>query len=346
MNLYFNSDKPHHTASGFKNNYTSNIDEPLSALLRWQYERARDGLPRPPQTPTPAVKPDLAFIQANAIAPAMQPAITWVGHATMLVQADRLNVLTDPVFSNRASPVQFTGPKRAQPPGLSIDQLPPIDVVLISHNHYDHLDKNSVLALSKKASSQTLFIVPLGVKGWFTELGITNVKELDWWDSVNVKGVEFNFTPVQHWSARSLGDRSQTLWGGWAVLGPTQHWYFSGDTGYSKDFIDTRKRFADRQTTAKGGGFDIALIAVGAYEPRWFMKKQHINPAEAVQIHKDLQAKRSVGVHWGTFELTDESLDQPPKDLAIAVREQNLTADAFTLMAIGQTQVLPARPTP
>ena len=225
----------------------------------------------------------------------MQPAITWVGHATMLVQAGGLNVLTDPIFSERASPVQLVGPQRAQPPGLSLAQLPPIDVVLISHNHYDHLDKNTALALSNIAGAATLFIVPLGVKAWFTSLGIRNVKELDWWDSTTVNGVEFHFTPVQHWSARGLGDRSQTLWGGWAVLAPDLHWYFSGDTGYSKDFVDTQQRFAPRQTAALGGGFDIALIAVGAYEPRWFMKEQHVNPAEAVQIHQDLKAKRSVG---------------------------------------------------
>ena len=345
VNPYYNPAKPHHTASGFKNNYVDNIDKSRSDLLRWQFERLRDGLPKPPQTLTPVVQPDLVFIQANAKAPAMQPAITWVGHATMLVQADGLNVLTDPVFSNRASPVQFAGPKRAQPPGLAVDQLPPIDVVLISHNHYDHLDKNTVLALSNQAQSATLFIVPLGLKSWFTDLGITNVKELDWWDSVNVKGIEFNFTPVQHWSARALGDRSQTLWGGWAVLGPDTHWYFSGDTGYSRDFIDTQKRFAERQTAAKGGGFDIALIAVGAYEPRWFMKEQHINPAEAVQIHKDLRAKQSVGVHWGTFALTDEPLDQPPKDLAAARVQANITGDDFFLLAIGQTRQIAKRTT-
>ena len=345
VNPYYNPAKPHHTASGFKNNYADNIDKPLSDFLRWQYERSRDGLPKPPQTPTPVVQPDLVFIQANARAPTMQPAITWVGHATMLVQADGLNVLTDPVFSNRASPVQFAGPRRAQPPGLAIDQLPPIDVVLISHNHYDHLDKNTVLALSNQAQAATVFIVPLGLKSWFTDLGISNVKELDWWDSVSVKGVEFNFTPVQHWSARALGDRSQTLWGGWAVLGANTHWYFSGDTGYSQDFVETQKRFADRQTPAKGGGFDIALIAVGAYEPRWFMKEQHVNPAEAVQIHKDLKAKRSVGVHWGTFELTDEPLDQPPKDLATARVQANITDDDFFLLAIGQTRRINKRTT-
>ena len=346
MNPYFDPARPHHTRSGFQNNYNAEVTKGADAFLRWQYERALGGLPKPPQTPTPTMAPDMGFIRANAKAPAMQPAMTWVGHATMLVQANGLNVLTDPVFSQRASPVQFAGPKRAQPPGLGIEQLPPIDVVLISHNHYDHLDKNAVVSLARRAGAATLFIVPLGVKAFFDDLGIAHVKELDWWESTAVQGVEFHFTPVQHWSARGIGDRSQTLWGGWAVFGPSLHWYFSGDTGYSQDFIDTQKRFADRQTPAQGGGFDLALIAVGAYEPRWFMKEQHVNPAEAVQIHLDLKAKRSVGVHWGTFELTDEPLDQPPQDLALALRERSLAPELFTVMAIGETRILPARTQP
>jgi N-acyl-phosphatidylethanolamine-hydrolysing phospholipase D len=339
----YNPAKPHHTPEGFKNNYADNVNKTGRDFLRWQYERTQAGLPKPPQTPTATVPPDTAFIHANAKPAAMQPAITWVGHATMLVQAGGLNVLTDPIFSDRASPVQLVGPKRAQPPGLSMAQLPPIDVVLVSHNHYDHLDKNSALALSNIAGAATLFIVPLGVKKWFESLGISNAKELDWWDSATVKGVEFHFTPVQHWSARGLGDRSQTLWGGWSVFAPDLHWYFSGDTGYSKDFVDTQQRFAPRQTAALGGGFDIALLAVGAYEPRWFMKGQHINPAEAVQIHQDLKAKRSVGVHWGTFELTDEPLDQPLKDLAAARTAAGVPEADFFLLAVGETRKLPAR---
>ncbi len=346
VNAQFNPAKPHHTPDGFKNNYTSSATKSSADFFRWQFQRLRDGLPKVPQTPTPTMAPQLEFIQGNSKVANMQPALTWIGHATMLVQANGLNVLTDPIFSERASPVQSFGPRRAHPPGLSLAQLPDIDVVLISHNHYDHLDKNTVLALMNRAQAATLFIVPLDVKRWFDELGITNVKELDWWESVVVKGVEFNFTPVQHWSARGVGDRSQTLWGGWAVFGPDTHWYFSGDTGYSQDFSDTQKRFADRQTPAKGGGFDVALIPVGAYEPRWFMKEQHVNPTEAVQIHKDLQAKRSVGVHWGTFALTDEPLDQPPQYLATAVREQNLAQGEFTVMAIGETRRVPSRKAP
>jgi N-acyl-phosphatidylethanolamine-hydrolysing phospholipase D len=158
VNAQYNPAKPHHTPEGFKNNYTGNVSKPGSDFLRWQYERAQAGLPKPPQTPTATVPPDLAFVQANAKPSAMQPAITWVGHATMLVQAGGLNVLTDPVFSERASPVQFVGPKRAQPPGLSIAQLPPIDVVLISHNHYDHLDKDWLFSISGGTQLPTLLL--------------------------------------------------------------------------------------------------------------------------------------------------------------------------------------------
>jgi N-acyl-phosphatidylethanolamine-hydrolysing phospholipase D len=344
VNPYYDPLKPHHTAGGFQNNYSQNVEKPFSDFLRWQSDRIRHGLPPAPKVATPVQAADVTFINANAHSgAAMQPAVTWVGHATALVQASGLNVLTDPVFSDRASPVQFAGPKRAQPPGLALAQLPRIDVVVISHNHYDHLDKNTVRGLAEQAGGAPLFIVPLGVKAWIQALGIDHVKELDWWDSVKLGQVEFVFTPVQHWSARGVGDRSQTLWGGWAVFGPDFHWYFSGDTGYSADFVDTQKRFADRQTPALGGGFDLALIAVGAYEPRWFMKEQHVNPAEAVRIHQDLKAKRSLGVHWGTFELTDEPLDQPPQDLAAARGAAGVLADDFFLLAIGQTRKLPKR---
>lgn len=142
-----------------------------------------------------------------------------------------------------------------------------------------------------------------------------------------------------------MNDRRATLWGGFAVLSPEFHFLYTGDTGYSKDFLDIRQHFAAEQTAAQGGGFDVALIPMGAYEPRWFMKEQHVNPEEAVQIHLDLNAKRSIGVHWGTFDLTDESLDQPPKDLALARAAKKLPQEAFDVMAIGQTLKLPRRNT-
>ena len=173
------------------------------------------------------------------------------------------------------------------------------------------------------------------------------VVDLDWWQAHTVDSaagpVEIVFTPSQHWSGRSLGDRMETLWGGYAVFAPDFHFFFAGDTAYSKDFQDIRARFAARQTEALGGGFDIALIPVGAYEPRWFMRSQHVDPAEAVQIHQDLNAKRSVGIHWGTFQLTDEALDQPPIDLAAARQAQGVADDGFFVMAVGETRRLPRR---
>ena len=336
--------KPHHTAEGYQNNYDGNVVKPFSDLLRWKLDQVKNSLPPDPKTATPTVKPDLSFIQANARAgAAMVPAVTWIGHASALVQASGVNVLTDPIFSERAFPVQFAGPKRAQPPGVLLADLPHVDVVVISHNHYDHLDRNSVFALSQQAGGSPLFLVPLGLKAWMEGIGITHVQELDWWQRAVVGKAEFVLTPVQHWSARTLSDRRETLWGGWAAFGPDFHWYYSGDTGYSRDFADTRARFAERQSASNGGGFDLALVAIGAYEPRWFMKEQHLNPAESVQVHRDVGAKRSVAVHWGTFNLTDEALDRPPLDLAAARTAANMSADDFFLLAIGETRKLPAR---
>jgi N-acyl-phosphatidylethanolamine-hydrolysing phospholipase D len=333
-------DKPHHRTGGFQNNHIEFAPRSLGELMQWKMLALRDGLPKQPTTPTPVVAPDLGFISHNAQAgAAMEPALTWIGHATVLAQLGGVNVLTDPIFSERASPLAFVGPRRAQPPGLALAQLPHIDVVVISHNHYDHLDAASVKALNAQAGGPPLFLVPLGNKAWMTQQGIENVAELDWWQRERVStargAVEIVFTPVQHWSGRSLTDRMETLWGGWAVFAPGQALYYAGDTGYSPDFAEVGRRL---------GPFDIALIPIGAYEPRWFMKEQHVNPDEAVQMHRDLRARRSLGVHWGTFELTDESLDEPPKRLAAARRAAGLADDDFFVLAVGQTRRLPPRP--
>ena len=228
------------------------------------------------------------------------------------------------------------------PPGLALVDLPHVDAVLISHNHYDHLDDASVKALAAQPGGPPLFVVPLGVKDWFSRREIANVVELDWWQSVQVGATEIVFAPSQHWSGRSFADRMDTLWGGYAVFAPDFQVYFAGDTGYSKDFADIHSRFAARHGGAEHG-FDLALIPIGAYEPRWFMSGQHVNPAEAVQIHLDLAARRSIGIHWGTFQLTDESLDEPPPALDAARRERGLADDAFTVMAIGETRRFPRR---
>jgi N-acyl-phosphatidylethanolamine-hydrolysing phospholipase D len=332
--------KHHHTPRGFRNNYIDSVTKSLGDVLRWQWQRLRDRLPPPATIPIPEAPADLNFIRHNAAAGSeMTPAVTWIGHATMLVQASGLSVLTDPIFSRRASPVQFAGPARAQRPGIAMQDLPHIDVVVISHNHYDHLDRGSVKALASQAGGAPLYLVPLGVKGWLEGLGITHAVELDWWDGHTVtagdsRPVEFRFTPAQHWSGRTLRDRNRTLWGGWAAIADDFHWFFTGDTGYSRDFAEVRRQL---------GEFDLALIAVGACLPRWFMKDQHVDLEEAVQIHLDLGAKRSVGVHWGTFALADDPLDQPIRELPAVRSAKSVPEEAFFLLPIGGTRRLSRR---
>jgi N-acyl-phosphatidylethanolamine-hydrolysing phospholipase D len=345
-NPYYNPAKPHHRPSGFENNYPTEPLHGLWAVIQWRVSSWAKGIPKLPVTPTPELVPDLGAIEANARAGVrMQPALTWIGHATALVQAGGLNVLTDPQFSERASPLSWAGPKRLYAPAISPVQLPHIDVVLISHNHYDHLDTASVKVLNAQAGGPPLFIVPLGLKPWLAAQGIANTVELDWWDAHKVGGAEFVLTPVQHWSSRKPWDRKESLWGGFAVFAPEFHWFFSGDTGYSKDFADIAARFAPRQPgQAQGGGFDLALLPVGCYEPRWFMKEQHLNPDDSVRVHQDLRAKASVGIHWGTFHgLCDEPLDQAPVDLAAARRAHSVGEGEFSLMALGETRKLPRR---
>jgi N-acyl-phosphatidylethanolamine-hydrolysing phospholipase D len=326
---------PHHRDGGFQNNHGDFEPKSLAEVLRWRWSATRQGLPKRPVQAIPTQPADLAFIRSGA-----GPAVTWIGHATVLARLGGLNVLTDPIFSERASPFSFVGPKREQPPGVALAELPHIDAVLVSHNHYDHLDLASCRALARQPGGSPLFVVPLGLKAWFQARRIERVVELDWWQTETLNGVDIALVPAQHWSARGISDRMKTLWGGFAVFAPDCQLFFAGDTGYSRDFADIRERFADRQ---QHGGFDIALIPIGAYEPRWFMTSQHVNVEEALKIHADLGAKRSLGVHWGTFELTDESLDEPPRQLVRQRAELGLADDAFFTLAIGETRRIPPR---
>lgn len=321
---YYDAGKPHRAREGFRNNY-DNSDK--QSFWRWQLERWQSGVPFAPKAPTPVAKPDIDFLRTNVT----EPTITWLGHATVLLQVASYNILTDPHFSQRASPVGFAGPKRMSAPGVPLDQLPRIDVVMISHNHYDHLDEDTVRRLAAQDGGPPMFLVPLGTEAWFRARGISNVLELDWWDRVRLGSLDFHFVPAQHWSQRTLFDRNRSLWGGFFVRHHSLSFVYTGDTGYSKDFSDIRERL---------GAPDIAAIPVGAYEPRWFMSKQHVNPAEAVQIHQDLGAKYSLGVHWGTFELTDESLDEPPIALAEARTRAGVPAERFFVTALGETRRL------
>ncbi|SMP40371.1 L-ascorbate metabolism protein UlaG, beta-lactamase superfamily [Desulfonatronum zhilinae] len=333
-NPHYDPDKPHHTPTGFQNNYPHSRPSGPD-FWRWFFQRRLAGLPKKPTLELAPVAPDLEYLRTNL----SEPAVTWIGHATVLMQMGGLNILTDPVFSQRASPVQWAGPKRWQPPGVALDELPRIDLVLISHSHYDHLDLNSVREVAAQPGGSPLFMVPLGLKEWFERnvpASRGHVRDFDWWDNLEMDGEEcrttVHFVPAQHWSQRTLRDRNQTLWGGWVVEQPDFVFYYAGDMGYSQDTKDIGERF---------GGFDLAAIPVGAYEPRWFMQSQHINPEEAVLVHRDVQARRSIGVHWGTFHgITDESLDQPIVDLAEARQRHGLAEDDFFLLRHGETRRL------
>ncbi len=344
-NRYYDPTKPNRGQEGFRNKHDQVQARSLAEVLRWRWNASRYGLPRPPRETIPRVTADLEFIHANAIAgAAMQPAVTWIGHATVLAQLSGLNLLTDPIFSDRASPMRFLGPKRHQPPGVAINDLPRIDLVVVSHSHYDHLDQTSIRCLNAQEGGPPLFLVPLGLKRWLQRNGVSRAVELDWWESQALSSpagkAEVFLLPSRHWSARGLHDRMLTLWGGFGVFAPDCHLFYAGDTSYSRDFADIRHRLLERQV---GGGFDIAILPIGAYEPRWFMADQHVNVHEAVKIHSDLGAKRSLGVHWGTFELTDEPLDEPPRQLLLERSSTGLSEEDFFVLAIGETRRLPPR---
>ena len=319
--------KPHHTAQGFRNNYPSGWHH--GSFWQWQRERRRNGVPKPPPGGWrfPSVKPDHVWLGRNRT----EATLTWLGHATILLQVGGLNIITDPHLTARASPLGFLGPKRWMPPSLTFQELPHIDLVVLSHNHYDHLDQTTVQRLNRQAGGPPKFFVPLGLKAWFKAHGIDHTLELDWWDIADFAALAVTFTPAQHWSARTLNDRNQTLWGGWRIDHPAFKFFFAGDTGYSDDFRDIHSRL---------GPVDLAALPIGAYEPRWFMQASHVNPEEAVQIHRDLQATQSVAMHWGTFVLTDEPLDEPPRRLRQALHVQGLTEHDFWVLKHGETRRL------
>lgn len=318
--------KRHHRDGGFRNNYNADRHG-IAEFLRWMREK-RGLWPLPKKFPMD--RPECAWLAANR----SESTLTWIGHVTFLFQHRGLNVLTDPVFGERASPLSFAGPRRYTPPAMHVDQLPPIDIVLLSHNHYDHLDREAVKRIAHNNEGRTRFLVPMKVADWFRREGIDNVAELDWWDdagqvSASRSDVRAWFVPAQHFSGRGVSDRNASLWGGWVLEIDGFRLNFAGDTGYGKDFSDIGSVF---------GGFDLSLIPIGAYEPQWFMNAVHVNPEDAVRIHRDVKSAQSVGMHWGTFILTDEPVDEPPQRLARALHDQHVAHDRFVVMRHGETR--------
>ena len=296
-------------AETFSNNDPSAAPKSLGDVIEWRMTK----------DPSPErIAIELSDDWRNLDSQSIHYAV-WIGHATYLMNNGDVTILADPIFSERASPVAWAGPERLIPPAMTVDQLPSIDVVVISHNHYDHFDLPSLKALQKN-NPEMLILVPQGDKDLLDAQGLGNVSEFRWWQHILVKQTEFTFTPVQHWSGRGITGRNTSLWGGWFMKSPSLSLYHSGDTGYSKDFAMTRQRM---------GIPDVAFIPIGAYKPRWFMKNQHVNPAEAVQVALDLQVPRSFGMHWGTFILTDEAIEEPRRVLAEELVARKLAADFF-----------------
>jgi N-acyl-phosphatidylethanolamine-hydrolysing phospholipase D len=287
-------------------------------------------------------KPDLS-VELEVLKPDFKPnpvegvIVTWLGHATVLVQLEGKAFLTDPVFAEHCSPISFAGPKRLRPPPCTVKDLPQIDAVVISHNHYDHLDYSTVTDLNERFGEKLRWYVPMGLRSWFTHSGCTNVVEKTWWDEeiFGDSKIKIISLPAQHWSLRSGFDRYKTLWCGWAIKGERDSFFFAGDTGYCPEFKNIGHFY---------GPFTIAAIPIGCYSPRWFMTPQHIDPAEAVKIHNEIRAKNSLAIHWGTYAMgSNEPVLEPKRKLLEEVLKANLTNETFFTLRHGESWTPPGQ---
>jgi len=319
------TEKPHHLPHGFQNLHP-HARHNFRDFFRWQLrlgekdkpvvsrrEMPRRYIPRRARPNVEAVRnPDPDVLQ-----------VTWIGHTTFLIQTAGLNFLTDPIFSKRCSPVRFAGPRRKSEPGLHPSQLPPIDAVIISHDHYDHLDKRSIRLLGDSPR----YFVPLGVAEWFKRQGFSNYEERDWGECASFGPAQLFCLPAQHFSGRSLFDRNKTLWCSWLLQVGDRRLYFVGDTGYAPYFKEVGETF---------GPIDCSLIPIGAYRPRWYMHPVHVDVREAVQIHKDVRSNFSIASHWGTFALAQEPAHEPEYYLEKVAKEEGVQ-DSFRTLHFGET---------
>jgi N-acyl-phosphatidylethanolamine-hydrolysing phospholipase D len=339
-----NSQKAHHTREGFKNVYVQDDDKNFFDFLEMRFlgdQEWADHASLADQVPLQQVDIDRLNSKSQMLSETDTPLVTWLGHSMFLVQHNGLTLLTDPIFSDRASPLSFAGPKRYKAHAMDYSELPNIDIVVISHNHYDHLDNESIeqlVARSAKQVSPIQFFVPLGLKAHIVDEGANpnDVREMDWWNkalaSNAFSSAEIQALPSQHWSARGLSDRLQSLWASWAIdFGDFTLW-FAGDTGYNDVQF--------KQIGNALGEVDLALIPIGGYAPRWFMKNYHVNPSEAVKIHEDVKSKKSIAMHWGTFPMTAEEPGEPPKMLAIEKQAKGMSEASFITLAIGESIIV------
>ncbi|WP_421696160.1 MBL fold metallo-hydrolase [Aestuariivirga sp.] len=288
-------------------------------LLKWQMNGERARWPSHAGNQTFAAPPEQ--VEGEALK------ATWIGHSTVLLQTDGINILTDPFLSSRASPVAFAGPKRARAPALTAETLPRIDLILLSHNHYDHMDLRALRQISRL--HQPHVVTPVGNARWIRRASSTfKIDELQWGESTVTGGLRIHLTPALHWSKRGLFDANTALWGAFVVEAPGGHIYFAGDTGFGTGatFSAVRERF---------GRPRLSLLPIGAYEPRWFMAPQHMNPDEAVKAHRLLDSRTSLAIHHGTIQLTDEAIGAPAAALATALTDQAVDPSRFLVPDAG-----------
>lgn len=323
----------HRPDGGFQNPWPNAELHGFTDLLRWKVGDKRPKVfpPTPAYGSLPTGKPEIIAPRASR---GFRSA-TWVGHSTVLLQLGELNVLTDPVWSERASPFQWIGPKRMMPAALDFDALPPIDVVLLSHNHYDHLDAPTVRRLAKRFPNAA-WLCPLKLGELLRSLGVPYIIERDWWQTVDTPAFSAMCTPAQHFSARGMGDRGDTLWCGWTISTDDVTVYFAGDTALHPEF---------GAIAEKAGPFDLVMLPIGAYEPRWFMHSVHMNPDDALEAYRALTTGQQplppcLTLHWGTFRLTDEAVDEPPLRFAELWRGAGFAEDANWTFVHGETRKL------
>ncbi|WP_312689172.1 MBL fold metallo-hydrolase [Kosakonia sp.] len=321
-NPWYNPALPHHTPEGFTN--TASVAHQPGDVKRWRDERKAAGLPTPPAGGYPLFIEQ--WWQRAVINQHEEDGVWWLGHATLLLRLQGRFLLTDPVFSRRASPVRFAGPRRRTPLALTTADIPRLDAILISHNHYDHLDK-STLRLLLRRFPDVHFFVPLGLGQWVRRLGARNISELDWWQESLFEDLSFTAVPAQHWSMRTFWDRNRSLWCGWVIASDSLQFWFPGDTGYTPELLQIPQRL---------GPLDAVALPAGAYAPRWFMSNNHMDPQSAVSLWQQLGMPLAFPVHWGVFELADESLDQPVKELQTLLSETAGINDNFRILKIGQ----------
>ena len=319
----------HHREGGFRNPWPHSSPKGFGAVIKWMLTRSRSS------SDSATSRSQSSTVSLSIPVRSTEPAISWIGHSSFLIQCDDINILTDPIWSDRASPVRFAGPRRLVQPGIGFDRLPQIDITLLSHDHYDHFDDATIRRLVERFPSM-IWCAPLGVGELLSRRGAAHIIEMDWWNQREVAGLTIGCTPAQHFSGRYPWNRDTTLWCGWAVAFRSRKFFFAGDTALHPEFELIAERF---------GPFDVNILPIGAYEPRWFMRSVHMTPEDSVNAFQQLvKANRKesvmVGSHWGTFRLTDEPMLEPPDLTRSRWQAAGLPADRLWIMKHGETRSL------